>query len=216
LTENIHSLIDHTLLKPDATIREISQLCVEAVEHRFFSVCINPYWIPTARKLVVGTPVKVCTVIGFPFGASLSKAKAQETLAAIDAGADEIDMVLNIGAAKEGHWDFIEHEIHELVSAAKGKTVKVILETCLLKPAEIEEACRRAVSARAHFVKTSTGFSTHGATIDAVKLMRKIVGCQFGVKASGGIRDRAAAEAMLAAGANRLGTSASIAIIQGS
>jgi deoxyribose-phosphate aldolase len=216
MTQNIAELIDHTLLKPDATVTEISQLCDEAKKFGFFSVCVNPYWIPTVKKLLADSPVKICTVIGFPLGATLSKAKAQETKDVIEEGADEIDMVLNVGAAKEKHWDFIEHEIHEIVSVAQGRTVKVILETCLLSDQEIVEACRRTVAARAHFVKTSTGFSKGGATVEAIHLMRKTVGCQFGVKASGGIRDRATAEAMLEAGASRLGLSASVAIVQGS
>lgn len=213
LTENIASLIDHTLLCPKATIREITQLCAEAKQHRFHSVCVNPYWVPTAKKMLAGSGVKLVTVVDFPFGTGLSKMKQQAASAAVDAGADELDVVMNTGAALEGHWDFVEHEIHEIVSAAKGKTVKVILEICQLTDAQIEEACRRVVRAGAHAVKTSTGFAASGATEHAVALMRKTVGCTFGVKASGGIRDRATAEKMLAAGASRLGTSASVSIV---
>lgn len=212
---NLASLIDHTLLKPDATQPQIDKLCKEAKEHGFFSICINPYWISDAKKLLNGSGVKVCTVIGFPLGAGLPLSKLHATQDAIKAGADEIDMVLNIGAAKEAHWNFIEHEIHEVVSAAQGKTVKVILETCLLNDAEIVECCKAAQKAGAHFVKTSTGFSTGGATVEAVKLMRKTVGDKMGVKASGGIKDKATAEAMVAAGATRLGTSAGVAIVKG-
>jgi deoxyribose-phosphate aldolase len=215
MTENIASLIDHTLLKPEATITDITQLCTEAKQFGFYSVCINPYWIPSVNKLLGDSAVKICTVIGFPLGATLSKAKAQEARDVVEAGADELDMVINQGAAKEGHWDFIEHEIHEVVSVAQGRTVKVILETCQLTNDEIVQACERTVKAGAHFVKTSTGFAKSGASVEAVKLMRKTVGCAFGVKASGGIRDRATAEGMLLAGANRLGLSASVAIVSG-
>ncbi|MDX6765186.1 MAG: deoxyribose-phosphate aldolase [Candidatus Methylacidiphilales bacterium] len=212
----IATLIDHTLLKPEATRTQIEQLCTEAREHGFFSVCINPYWISDAKKLLNGSGVKVCTVIGFPLGAGLPQSKMHATQDAIKAGADEVDVVQNIGAAKEAHWNFIEHEIHEVVSAAQGKTVKVILETCLLTDHEIVECCKAAQKAGAHFVKTSTGFSSGGATIEAVALMRKTVGPSMGVKASGGIKDLAAAEAMVVAGANRLGTSAGVAIVKGS
>lgn len=212
---DLASIIDHTLLKPDATIREIEQLCREAVEHKFASVCVNPYWIPTVKPLLNGSGVKVCTVIGFPLGASLSKTKIAETRDAIEAGADEIDMVMNVGAALEGHWNFIEHEIHDIVSVAQGKTVKVILETCLLDQARIVEACKAAERGGATYVKTSTGFSKSGATVEAVKAMRGAVSCHIGVKASGGVRDRAAAEAMIEAGATRLGTSAGVAITTG-
>lgn len=213
LTQNIASLIDHTLLCSKATIREITKLCNEAKEHKFHSVCVNPYWVTTAKKLLAGSGVKLVTVVDFPLGTGLSKMKQQAASAAVDAGADEIDMVMNTGAALEGHWDFVEHEIHEIVSAAKGRHVKVILEICHLNDAQIEEACRRVVKAGAHSVKTSTGFGPSGATEHAVALMRKTVGCTFGVKASGGIRDRETAEKMLAAGASRLGTSNSVAIV---
>ncbi|MFQ3670437.1 MAG: deoxyribose-phosphate aldolase [Verrucomicrobiia bacterium] len=210
---NLASLIDHTLLKPDATRPAIEKLCAEAREHAFFSVCINPYWIADAKKLLAGSPVQVCTVIGFPLGASLPQSKMHAAQDALRTGADELDMVLNIGAAKEGHWNFIEHEIHEVVSAAKGHLVKVILETCLLTPDEIIEASRAAQRAGAAFVKTSTGFSTGGATVEHVQLMRQTVGPDMGVKASGGIRDRQTALAMVQAGATRLGTSNGVAIV---
>lgn len=211
----IATLIDHTLLKPEATHAQIGTLCDEAKKHGFFSVCINPYWIVDAKKLLNGSGVKVCSVIAFPLGAGLPQSKMHAAQDAIKAGADEIDMVMNIGAAKEAHWNFIEHEIHEVVSAAQGKTVKVILETCLLTDTEIVESCKAAQKAGAHFVKTSTGFSTGGATVHAVQLMRKTVGDKMGVKASGGISDKATAEALIHAGANRLGTSAGVALVAG-
>lgn len=212
---NLASYIDHTLLKPDATIEGIRKLCAEAVEHGFFSVCINPYWISTAKPLLKGSSVKICTVIGFPLGSMLPQTKAHETEDVILAGAEEVDMVMNVGAALEGHWNFIEHEIHEVVTRAKHHPVKVILETCLLSPAQIELACKACLHGGASFVKTSTGFSTGGATVEAVSLMRKTVGQQMGVKASGGVRNADDARAMIDAGANRLGTSASVAIVSG-
>ncbi len=212
MTETIARLIDHTLLKPEATRPQIEKLCAEAVQHGFYSVCINPYWIADAKLLLNGSEVKICTVVGFPLGATLPQSKAHATADALKTGADEIDMVMNIGAAKEGHWNFIEHEIHEVVSTAKGRVVKVILETCLLTEEEIRQACLAAKRAGAAFVKTSTGFSSGGATVEAVRLMRATVGPDMGVKASGGIRDRAAAESMIAAGATRLGTSNGVAI----
>jgi deoxyribose-phosphate aldolase len=181
----LNQLIDHTILKPDATLGQIEQLCREAIEHKFFSVCIHPHWIPDARRFIGDTDVKICTVVGFPLGANLSQTKVQETRDAIHAGADEIDMVINIGAAREHHWNFIEHEIHEIVSAAESRLVKVILETALLEPAEIDDACRAAEHAGAGFVKTSTGFGPGGATVDAVSRMRGAVSEGIGVKASG-------------------------------
>jgi deoxyribose-phosphate aldolase len=212
---NLAPRIDHTLLKPDATLTQIQKLCAEAREHGFFSVCVNPYWIADCRKLLAGSSVKVCTVIDFPLGASLPQSKMHAAVDALKTGADELDMVMNIGAAKEGHWNFIEHEVHEVVSAAKGHTVKVILEISLLSPDEITAACLAVKNAGAAFVKTSTGFSSGGATVEAVRRMREAVGPEMGVKASGGIKDRATAEALIAAGANRLGTSSSVAIVSG-
>ncbi|MES2307729.1 MAG: deoxyribose-phosphate aldolase [Verrucomicrobiota bacterium] len=206
--------IDHTLLKPEATRDDILRLCEEAKTHHFYSVCIHPYWIVDAKKALLGTSVKIVTVIGFPHGASLPQVKAFETTAAIAAGADEIDMVINLGAAEEKHWDFVEHEIHSVVSAAHGRVVKVILETCLHYPDAVRELCVRAVKAGAQFVKTSTGFHQSGATEEAVRIMRDAVGPTFGVKASGGIRTREIADKMLAAGANRLGCSSSLSILQ--
>ncbi len=212
---NLAKLIDHTLLKPDATLVEITQLCKEAIEQGFYAVCINSYWIPNARLLLQKSPVKIAVVVGFPFGATLPQVKAYETTAAVAAGADEIDMVMNLGAAREGHWEFIEHEIHSVVSAAHGRPVKVILETTSLTEAQIREACHRAVKGGAQFVKTSTGFGIGGATVEAVQWMRETVGPSFGVKASGGIRTKAIAQALVAAGANRLGCSSSLLVVRG-
>lgn len=214
-THEIASLIDHTLLRPDAVIGEIEKLCDEAREHAFCSVCVNPYWVSTARHRLAGSSVKVCTVVGFPLGATLPGVKAQETREAAAKGADEFDMVLNIAAAKEGHWNYIEHEVHEIVSAAGGRLVKAILETCLLDDAEIAGASKACERGGAHFVKTSTGFGKSGATVEAVRLMRASVSPSVGVKASGGVRDLASARAMIEAGASRLGTSNGVAIVQG-
>lgn len=213
-TENLNELLEHTLLRADAMWSDVEKLCAEAKEHRFHGVCVNPYWIPDAKRLLAGTTVKIVTVVGFPLGATLSRAKAAEARAAVEAGADEIDMVINLGAAKEGHWDFIEHEIHEVVSAAQGKPVKVIIESAALTNAEIVEASKRVVAAKAHFVKTSTGFGSGGATPAAVKLIREAVGCCFGIKASGGIKERGGAEALIEAGATRIGTSAGPALLR--
>ena len=212
---NLAPLIDHTLLKPDATVTQITQLCAEAKEYGFYSVCINPYWISTAKSILAGSPVRICTVAGFPLGANLPKSKAHEASIAIHAGADEIDMVMNIGAALENHWNFIEHEIHEVVSVSHKHPVKVILETCLLSDEQITEACKAAARAGAAFVKTSTGFIYGGATQKAIHLMRKAVPVTMGVKASGGIKTAADALGMIEAGANRLGTSSSVALMQG-
>lgn len=210
---SFNQLIDHTLLKPEATLTQIETLCREARDHAFFSVCIHPYWIADARRLLEGTPVAVCTVVGFPLGANLAQTKTQETRHAIHAGADEIDMVINLGAALEGHWNYIEHEVHEIVSAAESKVVKVIIESALLHDDQIRNACHAAENAGAAFVKTSTGFGPGGATVEAVRLMRESVSDRVQVKASGGIRDRATAQAMVDAGASRLGTSASVTIV---
>jgi deoxyribose-phosphate aldolase len=211
---NIAQLIDHTLLKPDARLEDIKQLCREATEHNFYSVCINPYWINTAKSLLKGSEVKICTVCDFPLGASLPQNNAFAVAKAIAAGAHEIDMVMNIGAALDGHWNFVEHEIHEVVSIANGRPVKVILETCLLNDDQIREACKTSVRAGAAFVKTSTGFSKAGATAEAVRLMRETVGPNIGVKASGGVRAAADAKAMIDAGANRIGSSAGVTIVK--
>ena len=206
--------IDHTLLKPEATAEQIESLCREAIEAQFTCVCINPSYVELASKLLAGTGVSVCTVISFPLGASTTNAKIAETKEAISNGAKEIDMVINIGALKSGDLEKVKLDTAAVVSAASGKTkVKVIIEACLLNNEEKVLACQIAKQAGADFVKTSTGFSTSGASIEDVKLMRETVGPEMGVKAAGRIRDAEMAKAMIDAGATRLGTSNSLAII---
>lgn len=212
---DLAAYIDHTLLKPEATAKDIEQLCAEARQHRFHSVCVNSSRVVQAYSLLTDTPVVVAAVVGFPLGAADRDAKRFETELAVDLGAEEIDMVLNIGRLKEGDDAYVLRELRDVVEAASDRTVKVILETCLLTREEIIRACHLVLDSGAQFVKTSTGFAKAGAVVEDVKLLREIVGKDFGVKASGGIRDRAAAEAMIAAGANRLGTSASVAIVTG-
>jgi deoxyribose-phosphate aldolase len=209
------AFIDHTLLKADATAKDIEKLCAEAREHKFFSVCVNGSRVAGARHFLDGSDVKVACVVGFPLGAMSTDAKRFETEAAIDDGAQEIDLVLNVGRLKDGEDKHVLRELCDVVEAADERTVKVILETCLLTDEQKIRACRLVVESGARFVKTSTGFSTGGATLADVKLMRATVGPDFGVKASGGIRDTKAALAMIEAGATRLGTSASIAIVKG-
>ena len=207
--------IDHTLLKPDASREQIEKLCAEAREHQFYSVCVNGCWVETARTFLEGSVVKVAAVVGFPLGAMSADVKRYETDAAIDDGAQEIDVVLNIARLKAGDDKFIFRELVDVVEDADERPVKVIMETCLLTDAEKVLACQLIVESGAQFVKTSTGFSTGGATIADIKLLRATVGPNFGVKASGGIRDTATALAMIEAGATRLGTSAGIAIVSG-
>ena len=207
--------IDHTLLKPDASPAQIEQLCAEAREHKFFSVCVNGSWVAAARHFLDDTDVKVASVVGFPLGAMSSDVKRYETEVAVDDGAQEIDVVLNIARLKAGDDKYVLRELVDVVEAADERTVKVILETCLLTEVEKIRAFQLVVESGAHFVKTSTGFSTAGATIADVKLMRETVGPKFGVKASGGIRDAQTALAMIAAGATRIGTSNGIAIVKG-
>jgi deoxyribose-phosphate aldolase len=207
--------IDHTLLKADAAAKDIEKLCAEAREHHFYSVCVNGSWVGHARHFLEGAGVKVAAVVGFPLGAMSGDAKRFETEAAIDDGAQEIDVVINVGRLKAGDDKYVLRELRDVVEAADEWPVKVILETCLLTREEKIRACRLVVESGAHFVKTSTGFSTAGATVDDVRLMREIVGPKFGVKASGGIRDTKTALAMIDAGATRLGTSASVAIVKG-
>ena len=209
---NLASYIDHTLLKTDATEAQITRLCEEAREHRFASVCVNPRWVALCAQLLAGSGVRVCTVIGFPLGASSSAIKAAETRQAVADGADELDMVISVGDLKAGNYEFVRTDIRGVVKAAEGRTVKVIIEACLLTDEEKSLACKLAMAAGADFVKTSTGFSTSGATVADVKLMRAAVGPNFGVKAAGGIRTRKDALAMIEAGANRIGASAGIAI----
>ncbi|MFC7364798.1 MULTISPECIES: deoxyribose-phosphate aldolase [Bhargavaea] len=213
---NVASMIDHTLLKPEVTKEQIVKLCSEAREYRFASVCVNPYWVETAASELSGSEVKVCTVIGFPLGAGTKETKAFETKDAIEKGAQEIDMVVNIGALKSGDEETVEADIRAVVEAAAGKAiVKVIIETCLLTDDEKIIACRLAKQAGADFVKTSTGFSTGGATVEDVALMRLTVGEEMGVKASGGVRSLEDVQAMVKAGATRIGASSGVKIMQG-
>lgn len=212
----IAKMIDHTLLKPEATKEQITNLCEEAAEHGFMSVCVNPYWVKLSSELLQTTDVKVCTVIGFPLGASATETKAFETKQAIEDGATEVDMVINIGALKSGDFDTVRQDIQAVTAAAKGKALtKVIIETSLITEEEKVKACELAVEAGADYVKTSTGFSGGGATPEDIALMRKTVGPDLGVKASGGVRSAEDAQAMIDAGATRLGASAGIKIIQG-
>jgi deoxyribose-phosphate aldolase len=213
--ENIAAYIDHTLLKPDATKDQIDVIVEEAAAHKFASVCVNPYWVNYCADKLQGTDVKVCTVIGFPLGASTSAVKALETKDAIEKGAGEIDMVINIGALKSGDLVTVESDIRAVTEAADGVLTKVIIETALLTEEEKVTACELAVKAGADFVKTSTGFSGGGATVADIALMRKTVGPDIGVKASGGVRDREATLAMIEAGATRIGASAGVQIIAG-
>ncbi|MDR7000407.1 deoxyribose-phosphate aldolase [Neobacillus niacini] len=215
-TANIAAMIDHTLLKPDATKQQIETLCQEAKEYKFFSVCVNPTWVKTCRDLLNGSGVKVCTVIGFPLGATTSETKAFETKNAIDQGADEVDMVINIGALKDYNDQLVESDIRAVVDAAKGKALtKVIIETSLLTQEEKIRACQLAVQAGADYVKTSTGFSSGGATVEDIALMRQAVGPEIGVKASGGVRSTEDALKMTEAGATRIGASSGVAILKG-
>ena len=211
--KTIASMIDHTLLKPEATPAQVEKLCAEAAEYHFASVCVNPVYIPLAARLLKDTGVKVCCVVGFPLGAIAPEQKAAEAASCATMGAEELDMVIHIGAAKAGDWALVQRDIEGVVKAAAGRTVKVIIETCLLTDEEKVKACEAAKAAGAHFVKTSTGFSTGGATTHDIALMRKTVGPEMGVKASGGIRNYATAMAMIEAGANRIGASAGIEIV---
>lgn len=215
--EQIAGMIDHTLLKPDAQKAAVIKLAEEAKTYKFASVCVNPSMVKTAYEVLKDTPeVKVCTVIGFPLGATTPEVKAFETKNAIENGAGEVDMVINIGALKDKDNELVERDIRAVVEAAKGKALtKVIIETCLLTDEEKIRACELAVKAGADYVKTSTGFSTGGATKEDIALMRQTVGPNKGVKASGGIRSAADAKAMIEAGATRIGASAGIAIVHG-
>lgn len=209
----LNKTIDHTILNPDATKDEVIKVIDEAKAYDFASVCLEPCWVTLAAERLADSDVKVCTVIGFPLGANTKTVKAFEAKEAVENGADEVDMVLNIGALKSGEYDSVLEDMKAVREAAKDAVVKVILETCLLTDEEKKKACALAKEAGMDFVKTSTGFSTAGATTDDVKLMREAVGDAMGVKASGGIRDRETAEAMIAAGASRIGASKSIAIV---
>lgn len=214
---NLNRMMDHTILKPETTKEGVMKIINEAKEHHFYSVCVNPTWVALAAAELKTSPTAVCTVIGFPLGANTSATKAFETTDAIQNGADEVDMVINVGALKSGDDELVQKDIAAVVEAAKDRAlVKVILETALLTKEEIVRACELAKAAGADFVKTSTGFSTGGATEEDVRLMRETVGPEMGVKASGGIHNETHARAMIDAGASRLGTSASVAIISGS
>ena len=213
--KSIPEMIDHTILKPEATKSEIEQLCKEAMEYKFAAVCVNPYYVSYCKERLKESNVKVATVIGFPLGANTKELKAFEALDAINNGADEIDMVINIGALKNKDYNLVENDIKLVVDIAKGKgIVKVIIETALLTNEEKVKACELAMKAGADFVKTSTGFSQGGATIEDVQLMKSVVGDNLEVKASGGVRDLDAAEKMIRAGASRLGTSSGIKIVK--
>lgn len=208
------ALIDHTLLKAEARQPEVETLCAEALRFTFASVCVLPHRVRLAAARLKDSPVKVCTVVGFPLGANRNHVKAVETEQAVAEGATEIDMVMNIGALKDSDFDFVANDIRAVVRAANGNIVKVILETCLLSHDEIVRACKICVDAGADFVKTSTGFSKAGAATEHVALMRRTVGEKFGVKASGGIRDLEALTKMIDAGANRIGTSSGVQLVQ--
>lgn len=205
--------IDHTLLKPEATQDQIEKLCQEAKQYDFASVCVNPYWVPFCKEELKDSDVKVCTVIGFPLGATSSASKAFETAHAIEQGADEVDMVMNIGELLAGHDQAVQKDIEAVVQTAQGKIVKVILETCLLNDAQIERACSLCVKAKADFVKTSTGFNSAGANTHVVEVMKQAVKGQAKVKAAGGVRNQADMDAMIAAGADRIGTSHGIELM---
>ncbi len=214
---DLAGIIDHTLLKPDATPDQIAQLCFEARKYNFASVCVNPGWVELCAQMLKGSPVKVCTVIGFPLGATSTDVKVFETMSAIDHGASEIDMVVNVGALKARDLDMVERDIRGVVTAAhaRGAIVKVIIETILLTDEEKTIACLLSKQAGADFVKTSTGFAGGGATVHDIELMRRAVGPEMGVKASGGVRTYEDAESLVRAGATRIGASAGVKIIQG-
>lgn len=215
-TPQLAKMIDHTLLRADATQSEMAKLTEEAKQYQFASVCVNPGWVAYAAEQLQGSGVDICTVIGFPLGASTSETKAFETKDAIAKGATEVDMVINISALKDGKDDFVEQDIRAVVEAATGKAlVKVIIETCLLTDEEKVRACQAAVRAGADFVKTSTGFSTGGATPEDIALMRRTVGPDVGVKASGGVRSLEDMQKMIEAGATRIGASSGVKIMQG-
>ena len=216
MTVELNKTIDHTLLKPEATEAQIITLCEEAAEYNFMSVCVNPTWVKKAAELLAGTEVAVCTVIGFPLGANTAEVKAFEAENAIKNGATEVDMVINIGALKGGNDALVQSDIESVVAVSKGKALsKVIIETSLLTDDEKVRACELAKKAGADFVKTSTGFSTGGATLEDIKLMRATVGPDMGVKASGGVRTTEDAHQFIEAGATRLGSSNGVAIVKG-
>lgn len=210
----MNKYFDHTLLAANATRNEVEQLCKEAKEYDFMSVCVNPYFVPLAKKELAGSDVKVCTVIGFPLGQMSTKAKVFEANDAVKMGADEVDMVINVSALKNQDYDYVRNEIHEIKKACEGKLLKVILECCYLSKEEIKKASELAKEDDADFVKTSTGFGKGGAKAEDVKIMRETVGSDMGVKAAGGIHTLADFKAMVDAGANRIGCSHSIQIME--
>ncbi|MFA6617811.1 MAG: deoxyribose-phosphate aldolase [Candidatus Neomarinimicrobiota bacterium] len=207
--------IDHTLLKPQATEAELKKLCEEAIQYDFAAVCVNPCNVAYCASILESTKIKLASVVGFPLGASIPSIKSAETLMAVEDGANEIDMVINIGALKDKKYELVEADIKAVVDSAEFNTVKVIIETCLLSDEEKVKACELARSAGAHFVKTSTGFSTGGATVEDVELMYKTVGKELKVKASGGVRTYEDAQALIDAGASRIGASSGLAILEG-
>ena len=213
--KTISQMIDHTILKPEATKKDIENLCKEAMEYKFAAVCVNPHFVSYCKDILKESDVKIATVIGFPLGANTKELKGFEALDSINNGADEIDMVINIGALKDKDYELVENDIKLVTDISKDKAiVKVIIETCLLTDEEKVKACELAMKAGADFVKTSTGFSTGGATVGDVKLMKSVVGENLEVKASGGVRDLATAKEMIEAGATRLGTSSGIKIVR--
>lgn len=207
-------LFDHTILKADATKEDVKKVCEEAMAYSFCSVCVNSYYVPYVAELLHGSDVKICTVVGFPLGAMSTRAKALEAKIAVMDGADEVDMVINIGALKDKDYDVVLEDIKAVKEACGNALLKVIIETCLLTDEEKIKACELSKEANADFVKTSTGFSTAGAKVEDIKLMRETVGNDMGVKASGGIHDKEFANALVEAGASRLGTSATIKIVE--
>ncbi|MBN2290990.1 MAG: deoxyribose-phosphate aldolase [Pirellulales bacterium] len=213
--EKIANYIDHTILQAWATRRDIEKLCAEAKQYGFHSVCVNPFNVSLAAELLTGSGTSVCTVIGFPLGANKSETKAAETRAALADGAEEFDMVINVGALKDGRFEVVQEDIAAVVAAAEGKCVKVIIETMLLDDAEKVKACEIAKAAGAHFVKTCSGFTDGGATVEDIRLMRETVGQDLGVKASGKVRDYEKALSMIEAGASRLGVGAGVEIAKG-
>lgn len=213
-SSDLAKYFDHTILKPAATEAEVDKVCKEAVSFGFFSVCVNPVQVKRVSQLLAGTGVKICSVIGFPLGANTTYIKALETEQAVLDGADEIDMVINVGALKDADYATVQKDIHTVVRAAGGKMVKVIIETCLLEQEEIVDACQISRKAGAHFVKTSTGFAGGGATVEDVALMKETVGSDLQVKASGGIKTLDDVNKMITAGADRIGASAGVVIME--
>lgn len=211
---DLNKMIDHTILKADAKREDVVRYCKEAREYDFMSVCVNSCHVKTVKKELEGSDVKVCCVVGFPLGAMATEAKAFETKYCVENGADEIDMVINIGGLKDKDYDLVRRDIEEVVKAANGKVVKVIIETCLLDEEEKKKACEIAKEAKAHFVKTSTGFSTGGAKVEDIRLMKSVVGDELKVKASGGVRTKEDAMNMIDAGASRIGASSGINIVK--